>query len=67
MEQRNQYLDFLINLSFQGVNRLFVLSLEKILKVVQVTQDILLLVEIKNYNVVIDGREFFDQPVKNNI
>ena len=67
MEQRNQYLDFLINLSFQGVNRLFVLSLEKILKVVQVTQDILLLVEIKNYNVVIDGREFFDQPVKNTL
>ena len=25
------------------------------------------LVEIKNYNVVIDGRNFFDQPVKNNL
>ena len=27
-EQRNRYLDFLFNLSFQGVNRLFVLSFE---------------------------------------
>ena len=25
------------------------------------------LVEIKNYNVVIDGRSFFDQPVINNL
>ena len=27
----------------------------------------LLAVEIKNYNVIIDGRNFFDQAVKNNI
>ena len=25
------------------------------------------LVEIKGYNVVIDGQKFFDQPVKNNL
>ena len=37
------------------------------MKVVQVTRDIRLLVEIKNYDVVIDGREFFDQPVKNTL
>ena len=28
VEQQKQYLDFLINPSFQGVNRLFVLSFE---------------------------------------
>ena len=33
----------------------------------QVTRDILSLVEIKNYNVVIYGRTFFNQPVKNNL
>ena len=29
MERRKQYLDYLIYSSFQGVNRLFVLSFEK--------------------------------------
>ena len=28
LQQQNQYLDFLINPSFQGVNRLFLFSLE---------------------------------------
>ena len=50
VEQRNQYLDFLINLSFQGVNRLFVLSFENTGGRTSYTRYYLPLVEIKNYN-----------------
>ena len=64
VEQQNQYLDFLINPSFQGVNRLFVLSFENNGGRTSYTKYYLPLVEIKNYNVVIDGQNFFDQPVK---
>ena len=39
-EQQNQYLDFLINPSFQEVNRLFVLSF-KMMEVEQATRDII--------------------------
>ena len=51
--------------SFQGVNRLFVLSFEG--KNFQQSQNkyFPLTVEITDYNVMIDGRNFFDQPVKN--
>ena len=61
----NRNLDFLIVKSFQGVNRLFVSSFED--KRVRETykQYFLPTVEIKDCNVVIDERNFFDQPVKN--
>ena len=63
----NPYLDFLIDPIFQGVNRLFVLSFEnKVDRTVQ-TKYFLPNVEIKDYNVMIDGRKFFDQPVKNDL
>ena len=56
-ERQNQYLDFLVDPIVQGVNRLFVLSLEN-------KGDIYFpKVEIKNY-VMIDGKNVFDQPVK---
>ena len=50
VEQQNQYLDFLINPSFQGVNRLFVSSFEN-------TDG---RTSYKRYYAVIDGRNFFD-------
>ena len=61
----NRNLDFLIVKSFQGVNRLFVSSFED--KRVRETykQYFLPTVEIKDCNVAIDERNFFDQPVKN--
>ena len=55
VEQQNQYLDFLINPSVQGVNRLSVLSFEHIGGGSSYTRYYLPLVEVKNYNVVIDG------------
>ena len=63
----NAYLDFLINSSFQGVNRLFVLLFENKKDRTVHTKYYLPTVEIKNYNVMIKGRNFFDQPVKNNL
>ena len=67
VEQQNQYLDILINPSFEGVNRLFVLSVEDTNSWKSYKRYYLPLVGIKDYNVVIDGWNFFDQPVKNNL
>ena len=67
MQQQNRYLDFLINPSFQQVIRLFVLSFKNNGRRTSYTRYYLPLVEIKNYNVVTDGRNFFDQPAKNNL
>ena len=62
--KQNQHLDFLINPSYQGVNRLFISSFENTDIRTSYTRYYLPLVEIKNYNVVIDGQNFFHQPVK---
>ena len=63
----NQYLDFLIDPSVQGVNTLFVLSFENECDRKVHTGYYLPKVEIKDYSVIIDGKNFMDQPVKNNI
>ena len=63
-ERQNQYLDFLIDPSFQGVNRLFVLSFENEEDRKVHTGHYLPKVEIKDYNVMTDGKSFFDQPGK---
>ena len=60
----NRYLDFLINPSFRGVNRLFVLSFKDEDGQESYKKHYLPTVEIKDYNVMIDGRNFFDQPLK---
>ena len=60
---QNRYLNYLINPSFQGVNRLFVLSFENENDRTSRTNYYLPKVEIKDYNVMIDGRNFFDQPI----
>ena len=63
-EALNLYLDFLIDPSIQGVNRLFVLSFEdKEDRTVQ-TKYYLPTVEIKNYNVMIDEKTFLISQLK---
>ena len=52
-----------MNPSFQGVNRLFVLSFENENDITSHSTYYLPKVEIKDYNVMIDGRNFFDQPI----
>ena len=60
---QNRYLNYLINTSFQGVNRLFVLSFENENDRTSHSTYYLPKVEIKDCNVMIDGRNFFDQPI----
>ena len=50
--------------SFQGVNRRFVLAFENDTQRTSYTGSYLPNVEIKNYNVMINGKNFFDQPIK---
>ena len=66
-EAQNQYLDFLINPRFQGVNRLLVLSFENKNDRTSHSEYYLLKVEIKAYNVKIDGRNVFDQLIISDI
>ena len=67
VEQQNRYLDFLINLGFQGVNRLLVLSFENNGGRRSYRRYNRPLVEVKNYIAVTDGWKLFDQQVKHNL
>ena len=62
---QNPNLNHLIEPSFQGVNRLFVLAFENDAQRTSNKRYYIPNVEIKDYNVMIDGKNFFDQPVKN--
>ena len=63
----NPNLDYLIDPSLQGVNRIFALSFENNTDRTVHTKYCLPTVERKDYNVMIDGQNFFDQPLKNNL
>ena len=60
---QNRYLNYLVNPSFQGANRLFVLAFENENGRTSHSTYYLPKVEIKNYNVMIDGRNVFDQSI----
>ena len=63
---QNPNLNHLVEPSFQGVNRFFVLAFEKDDDRTSNDQYYLPTVEIKDYNIMINGENFFDQPIKNN-
>ena len=63
---QNPNLNHLVEPSFQGVNRLFVLAFENDDDRTSDDQYYLPTVEIKDYNIMINGENFFDQPIKNN-
>ena len=63
---QNPNLNHLIEPSFQGVNRLFVLAFENDNQRISARRYYLPTVEKKDYNVLINGVNFFDQPIKNN-
>ena len=52
--------------SFQGVNRLFVLAFENDIQRTSSKRCYLPNIEIKDYNIMINGENFFDQPIKDN-
>ena len=65
MEQ-NPYLNHLVESSFQGVNKIFVFAFENDAQRTSNKKYYLPNVEIKGQNVMIDGKNIFDQTVQNN-
>ena len=73
VQSNNNNLNYLIDPTFTNVNRLFVLSFQRIAGENNTTKDYrdsfshyyVPNVEIKDFNVLIDGKSFFDLPVKN--
>ena len=63
---QNPNLNHLVEPSFQGVNRLFVLAFENDNYRISARRYNLPNVEIKDYNIMINGENVFDQPIKNN-
>ena len=62
-ETQKPYLNFQVDLKFQGVNRLFVFLFENNELQTSGTRYFVLTVEVKYYNVLISG--LFDQPLNN--
>ena len=66
LSAQNPNLNHLVEPSFQGINSLFVLAFENDYDKTSNDEYYLSTVEIKDYNIVINGENFFDQPIKNN-
>ena len=64
--RRNINLNHLVEPSFQGINRLIVLAFENYTQRASHSGYYRPNLEIKDYNIIIDGKNFFDQPIKNN-
>ena len=73
VQSSNSNLNYLTDPTFTNVNRVFVLSFQRIAGENNTTKDhrdsfsdyFVPNVEIKDFNVLIDGKSFFDLPVKN--
>ena len=65
--EQNKYFAYLINPSFQRVNRLFLLLFENRTDIKVHTKYYILKVEIKDYNVIIDRKNVFDKAIKNTL
>ena len=63
---QNPNLNHLVELSFQGVNILFVFAFENDAQRTNNKRYYIPNAEIKDYNVMIDGKNFSDQPAENN-
>ena len=63
---QNLNLNHLVEPSVQGVNRLFVLAFENDNHRTSDERYYLPAEEIKDYNIMINGENFFDQPIRNN-
>ena len=63
---QNSNLNYLVEPSFQGVNRLFVLVFQNDTQRTSSKRYYLPNVEIKDCNIMIDGKDFFDQPINSN-
>ena len=64
-QTKNNNLNYLIDPAFTNVNRLFVISFENENDKTSFSKYYVLKVEIKDFSVLIDGKPFFEIPVKN--
>ena len=64
-QNKNDNLNYLIDTTFSNVNRLFVLSFENEDGRTSYYKYYVSSVEIKDYNILIDGNAFFELPIKN--
>ena len=64
-QTQNNNLNYLINSTFPKVNRLFVLSVENEDNRKSFLKYYVPNVQIKDFNVLIDRKSFFDMPIKN--
>ena len=64
-QTKNNNLNYLIDPTFTKVNRLFVLLFENDDDRRSFSNDYVPNVQIKDFNVLIDGKRFFDMPIKN--
>ena len=64
-QTKNNNLNYLIDPTFTNVNRLFVLTFENKDDRTSFSKYYLPKVEIKDFNVLIDGESFFEIPIKN--
>ena len=63
-QTKNNNLNYLIDPTFTKVNRLFVLSFENENDRTSFSKYYVPNVQIKDFNVLIDGKRFFDMPIK---
>ena len=64
-QTKNKHFDYLIDPTITNINRLFVLSFENENDRTSFSKHHIPKVEIKDFNVLIDGKPFFEIPVKN--
>ena len=64
-QNKTDNLNYLVDLTFTKVNRLFVLSFENEEDRTSYFKHYTPIIEITDFNVLIDGKSFFDVPVKN--
>ena len=63
---KNPNLNHLVKPSFQGAHKLFVLAFENNTQRASHSGYYFPNIELKDYNIMINGEKFFDQPIKNN-
>ena len=64
-QTKNKNLNYLIHPTFTNVNRLFVLSFENENDRISFSKYYVPKDEVKDFNMLIDGKPFFEIPVKN--
>ena len=64
-QTKNNNWNYLIDPTFTKVNRLFVLSFENENNRTSYSKYYVPTIQIKDFNVLIDGKSFFDTPIEN--